>query len=87
MPDVVTLDIPVILEGDEEMALELIELAKESMAQEATAASARRIARADQLQGDSDRMWSIYATTPNAMTGIGFQTLQKGGGYPDKSGQ
>ncbi len=53
---------------------------------EVTACSARRLARADQLQGDSDRMWSVYMTTPNVLTGVGYRTLQQSAGYPAASG-
>ena len=54
------------------------------LAAEVAACSARRLARADQLQGDADRMWSIFMTTPNVMTGIGYRTLQQPEGYPTK---
>lgn len=59
------------------------QLAADTLVAEASAASNRRIARADQLQGDSDRMWSVYMTTPNALTGIGYRTLQQDAGYPN----
>lgn len=49
---------------------------------ELSASSSRRIVRADQLQGDADRMWAVYMTSPNAMTGIGYRTLQQSAGYP-----
>lgn len=61
-------------------------LAADTLVAEAAAASNRRIVRADQLQGDSDRMWSVYMTTPNALTGIGYRTLQQSNGYPAASG-
>ena len=52
------------------------------LAAETAACSGRRLARADQLQGDSDRMWSIFMTTPNVLTGVGYRTLQQDTGYP-----
>lgn len=64
----------------------LDQLSANVLLSEATACSARRIARADQLQGDSDRMWSVFMTTPNVMTGVGYRTLQQSSGYPAASG-
>ena len=58
------------------------QLAADSMITEASACSARRVVRADQLQGDSDRMWTIFMTTPNVLTGVGYRTLQQDTGYP-----
>lgn len=58
------------------------QLAADTLVAEASAASNRRIARADQLQGDSDRMWSVYMTTPSVLTGVGYRTLQQDTGYP-----
>ena len=57
-------------------------MAADTLIAEASACSSRRITRADQLQGDADRMWSIYMTSPNVMTGIGYRTLQQDKGYP-----
>jgi hypothetical protein len=53
---------------------------------EAAAASGRRIARADQLQGDADRMWSVHMTTPTVMAGMGFRVAQQSAGYPANTG-
>ena len=85
MPEEITLDLPVITGEESEMAepsAGVAQLAADTLAAEASAASNRRIVRADQLQGDSDRMWSVYMTTPNALTGIGYRTLQQDTGYP-----
>ena len=49
---------------------------------ETAACSGRRIVRADQLQGDSDRMWAIFMTTPNILTGMGLRVSQQDSGYP-----
>ena len=53
---------------------------------ETAAASGRRISRADQLQGDADRMWSVHMTTPTVMAGMGFRVAQQSAGFPANSG-
>jgi len=52
------------------------------LAAETAACAGRRIARADQLQGDSDRMWAIYMTSPNPLTAAGYRSLQLDSGTP-----
>lgn len=60
----------------------IAQLSADTLVSEASACSSRRVVRADQLQGDSDRMWSIFMTTPNVLTGVGYRTLQQDTGYP-----
>ena len=88
MPDD-TLDIPIPGEG-EEMASVVDDsvhvAAVTGLSAEVAAASGRRISRADQLQGDADRMWDVHMTTPTVMAGLGFRVAQQSGGYPAKSG-
>ena len=93
MPDE-TLDIPVpgdgAGEGEEEMASVVDEsvhvAAITGLSAEASACSGRRIARADQLQGDADRMWAVHMTTPTVMAGMGFRVAQQSAGWPAASG-
>lgn len=89
-PDDNTLELPMPGEGESEMATVVDDAVQVAgitgLAAEAAACSARRLARADQLQGDSDRMWGIFMTTPNVLTGVGYRTLQQSGGYPSDSG-
>lgn len=91
MPDV-TVELPVEGAGEEKtMANSVVDDAVQvaaitGLAAETAACSARRLARADQLQGDSDRMWGIFMTTPNVLTGVGYRTLQQSSGYPAASG-
>lgn len=86
MPEEHTLEMPVEVTGREEEMAEpsngVAQLAADTLVAEASACSNRRIARADQLQGDSDRMWAVYMTTPNVLTGVGYRTLQQDTGYP-----
>ncbi len=60
--------------------------AMSGMSVAASAASQRRVDRADQLSADSAAMWTIFMTTPNAMTGVGYRTLQQSAGYPAAGG-
>ena len=53
---------------------------------ETAAASGRRIARADQLQGDADRMWAVHMTTPTVYAGMGFRVAQQSAGWPANTG-
>lgn len=73
-------------QGDGDMATAVDDAvqvnALSGLAAEVAACSGRRLARADQLQGDADRMWTIFMTTPNVLTGVGYRTLQQSGGYP-----
>jgi len=84
MPEEVDLEIPIVWEETDmaEPSAGVAQLAADVLVTEASACSNRRLARADQLQGDADRMWSVYMTTPNALTGIGYRTLQQDTGYP-----
>ena len=85
MPEEITLDLPVDTGEVDEMAEPsngVAQLAADTLVAEASAASNRRIARADQLQGDADRMWGIAMTTPNVMSAVGYRTLQQDTGYP-----
>jgi|GEM_PF-4029976 len=95
MPDD-TLDIPVpgdgTEEGEEKMAEESVVdqsvhvAAITGLSAEASACSGRRISRADQLQGDADRMWAVAMTTPTVLAGMGFRVAQQSGGWPAASG-
>lgn len=49
------------------------------MANAAAAGSARRTDSADQLAGDSQRMWSIAMTTPTVMAAKGMQIASESG--------
>lgn len=53
---------------------------------EVAAASGRRLARADQLQGDADRMWAVHMTTPTILAGMGFRVAQQSAGWPADTG-
>jgi hypothetical protein len=93
MPDGETsLDFPVDEggEGETDMATVVDDaihsISLSGLAAEVAACQARRITRADQLQGDSDRMWTIFMTTPNVLTGVGYRTLQQSAGYPADKG-
>jgi hypothetical protein len=77
--------------GEEEMADSVVDAsvhvaALTGLSAEAAACSGRRLARADQLQGDSDRMWAVHMTTPTVFAGMGFRVAQQSGGYPANSG-
>jgi hypothetical protein len=89
MPDD-ELEIPIPGEGDEAMASVVDDsvhvAAITGLSAETAAASGRRIARADQLQGDADRMWTVHMTTPTVMAGMGFRTAQQSAGWPADSG-
>jgi hypothetical protein len=56
------------------------------LAAEQTAASARRLNRADQLAADSASMWAVALTTPTVFAGMGFRVAQQSAGYPADSG-
>jgi hypothetical protein len=91
MPD--SAELPVYGEGSEEespMASVVDEsvhvAAITGLSAEVAGASGRRIARADQLQGDADRMWAVHMTTPTVMAGMGFRVAQQSGGWPASSG-
>lgn len=56
-----------------------IQVALTGMMNEAGGASSRRMNRADQLAGDSDRMWSIAATTPTQFAALAYQTANESG--------
>ena len=87
MPDTVT--IPVVGEGAELMSVvdESVHVAAiTGLSAETAAASGRRLVRADQLQGDADRMWAVHMTTPTVMAGMGFRVAQQSGGWPAASG-
>lgn len=86
MADEATIDIPIDSGGEKQMEPSNLSVAMTAMGNEFAAAAARRTIRADQLAGDSSAMWAQYLTTPNAMAGIGFRTLQQSGGYPADSG-
>jgi hypothetical protein len=81
-----TIDIPICSGGGSEVEPNNLQVCMTALGNEAAAASSRRTNRADQLAGDSSAMWSVYLTSPNAMTGIGFRTLQQSGGYPADTG-
>lgn len=49
------------------------------MATAAAAAAARRTDSADQLSGDSQRMWAIAMTTPTVMAAQGIQMVKESG--------
>lgn len=53
---------------------------------ETAACSGRRIVRADQLQGDADRMWAVHMTTPTTMAAMAFRVAQQSGGWPANTG-
>lgn len=80
--------------GDEQGENEMASVVDESvhvaaitgLSAEVAAGSARRMARADQLQGDADRMWTVAMTTPTVMAGMGFRVAQQSGGWPANSG-
>lgn len=57
-----------------------------NLAAEQAACSARRIARADQLAGDSAAMWAVALTTPTVFAGMGFRVAQQSAGYPANTG-
>ena len=77
-------------EGVDEMAAIAeeanVQVALTAMANEFGAASARRVNSADQLSGDSQRMWAIAMTTPTVLAGMGFRVAQQSGGWPAKTG-
>jgi hypothetical protein len=56
-----------------------MQVALTAMANEFGASAARRTQRADQLAGDSDRMWSIAATTPTNLAAHGMRIAAESG--------
>ena len=72
-------------EGDVDMETENLKIALTSLGNEFGAAAARRVASADQLSSDSQRMWSVHMTTPTVMAGLGFRVAQQSEGYPGKA--
>lgn len=58
-----------------------------SLMNEHAAASSRRTNRADQLAGDSDRMWTIHMTTPTTLAAMGFRVAMPTGALPDSAGK
>lgn len=57
-----------------------------NLAAEQAACASRRIARADQLAGDSSAMWAVALTTPTVFAGMGFRVAQQSAGYPANTG-
>lgn len=78
-PDDGTVSVPV--EGEENVAVSEgnLTVALTAMANEAGAASGRRLASADQLSGDSQRMWSIAMTSPTVMAAHGMRIASEAG--------
>jgi hypothetical protein len=62
-----------------------LQLALTAMGNEFGAAAAARVRGADQLAGDSQRMWSVHMTTPTVLAGLGFRVAQQPEGYPGKA--
>ena len=56
-----------------------LQVALTGMANEFGAAAARRVNSADQLSGDSQRMWAIAMTTPTITAALGFRTATESG--------
>ena len=56
-----------------------LQAALSTLAVEATAASGRRLAAADQLASDSQRMWSIAMTSPTISAAHGARILTESG--------
>jgi hypothetical protein len=56
-----------------------MDIALTSMANGASAASTRRTDRADQLAGDSDRMWTVAMTTPTQFAALAHRTVAEAG--------
>jgi hypothetical protein len=54
---------------------------------EHAAASSRRTNRADQLQGDADRMWGVFMTTPSQFAAMAFRTTMPKGKLPDDAAE
>lgn len=57
----------------------LLRTALSGLAVAAAAATQRRMESADQLAGDSQRMWTIHMTTPSVMAGMGYRTMTESG--------
>lgn len=85
MPDV-TVDIPLPSEGGQPMA-DVEKLAEPGnlisamtiLANGAAAGANRRTDSADQLSGDTQRMWAIAMTTPTVMAAQGIRTMTESG--------
>lgn len=56
-----------------------LQVALTAMANEFGASSGRRSARADQLSGDSQAMWSIAMTSPTVNAAMGYRTATESG--------
>lgn len=81
---VVQIPIPTESEGDSTMPETGTEtgnltVALTAMANEAGAASGRRLSAADQLSSDSQRMWSIAMTSPTVMAAHGMRLASEAG--------
>lgn len=72
-------DDPVDKPGEEEMEPNNLTIALTSLGNEFGAAAAARVRSADQLAGDSQRMWTIAMTTPSVMAGMGYRTMVESG--------
>lgn len=92
MPDDDTVEIPVgsensTEEGSDSMATEApnlyeqgnLAVAMTGLGNEFGAAAARRVNSADQLSGDSQRMWSIAMTSPTVMAAHGMRMASEMG--------
>lgn len=66
-------DMPAEAEGNN------MQVALTAMANEFGASASRRTQRADQLAGDSDRMWSIAMTTPTQNNALALRTATESG--------
>ena len=80
--DILTIPVPGTGEGN--MAESVVDssclsVVHTALAGEFGAAAGRRTASADQLSGDSQRMWTIHMTSPAGMAGMGYRTMVESG--------
>ena len=77
----VDLDIPGTENGDDTMPADAtnLEIALTAMANGASAASSRRVDRADQLSGDSQASWTIAMQSPTFNMATAQRVVTEGG--------
>jgi len=75
------LEPPPINLGDDEMPVDPsnLEVALTAMANSVQQSAQRRVQRADQLAGDSDRMWTVAMTTPTQFAALAQRAVNESG--------
>lgn len=72
---------PVTIIGEQKMPVDPsnLEVALTAMANSVQQSAQRRVQRADQLAGDSDRMWTVAMTTPTQFAALAQRAVNESG--------